>query len=200
LGNPDSNFYAYPLPIIPVMDARKREIIRIDKLATGGKGDGLHAQTHNEGVIDHCRPSEYAPEFLKDKLRKDLKPLNVIQPEGVSFTITDGYLIDWQKWRFRLGFNPREGATLHDVTYDGRQLFYRLSMSEMVCLKLFIFHSQIPKQTDILFRLFLMQTLALHFLASKPLTLVMEDLAIAPTILHWAVIVSAKLHTSRLFS
>ncbi len=31
-NNPDSNFYAYPIPIIPIMDYHKREIVRIDKL------------------------------------------------------------------------------------------------------------------------------------------------------------------------
>lgn len=30
-----------------------------------------------------------------------------------------------------MGFNYREGLTLHDVRYDGRSLFYRLSLSEM---------------------------------------------------------------------
>lgn len=130
-GNPDSNFYAYPLPIIPVMDARKREIVRVDRLATGGKQDGLRDQTRSERAIDHCQPAEYAPEFLKDRLRTDLKPLNIVQPEGVSFKVT-GHLVEWQKWRFRVGFNPREGATLHDVTYDGRPILYRLSISEMV--------------------------------------------------------------------
>jgi len=51
--SPDSNFYAYPLPLIPIMDAHKKEIIRIDKLATGGKGDGLTEKTHSERIIDH---------------------------------------------------------------------------------------------------------------------------------------------------
>lgn len=31
----------------------------------------------------------------------------------------------------RVGFNSREGLTLHDVRYDGRSLFYRLSLAEM---------------------------------------------------------------------
>ena len=130
-GNEDSNFYAFPLPLIPIMDARTQEIIRIDILATGGKGDGLQDQTYLKRVIDHCKIAEYDPLLIKDRIRKDLKPLNVVQPEGVSFKITDGHLIEWQKWRFRLGFNPREGATIHDVTYDGRQILYRLAMSEM---------------------------------------------------------------------
>lgn len=130
-GNPDSNHYPYPIPLIPVMDVYTGEIIRVDKLATGGLEDGGSYNTHSPNVLDHCIAGEYVPEMLKDPMRTDLKPLNVIQPYGPSFKIT-GSLVEWQKWRFRVGFNPREGATIHDVQYDGRSIFYRLSVSEMV--------------------------------------------------------------------
>lgn len=130
-GNDDSNHYGYPLPIIPVMDAYTSKIIRVDKLATGGNEDGIKYDTHLPNVIDHCRASEYVPELLGLPLREDVKPLNVIQPDGPSFKVTNESLIEWQKWRFRLGFNPREGATLHDVRYDERSVLYRLSLSEM---------------------------------------------------------------------
>ena len=131
-GNPDSNFYPYPLPLIPIMDARKKEIVRIDEPATGGKGDGLREKTHDKGIIDHCKASEYVPELLPGGPRTDLKPLAVVQPDGPSFTVEDGNLVKWQKWSMRLTFNPREGAVLHDVRFDDRNVFYRLSMSEMV--------------------------------------------------------------------
>jgi primary-amine oxidase len=130
-NNKDTNFYPYPLPIIPVMDYAKKEIIRIDELATGGKGDPLIGKTHKAGVLDHCRSSEYVPELLTQEPRKDLKELNVVQPDGASFTVTDQNLIEWQKWRFRVTFNPREGVVLHDVYYDSRSVLYRLSFSEM---------------------------------------------------------------------
>lgn len=130
-GNPDSNFYAFPLPLIPVMDAHKREIIRIDRLATGGKGDNLTGQTHNTKVLEHCTNAEYVPELLPNGTRKDLKTLNVVQPDGPSFKVTDESLVEWQKWRFRVSFNPREGAVIHDVHYAGRSVFYRLAISEM---------------------------------------------------------------------
>lgn len=84
-GNPDTNFYSYPLPVIPVMDAHTQEIIRVDRPATGGKGDGLTEQTFKTDIIGHCKPSEYIPELLPEGTRKDLKPLNVVQPEGPSF-------------------------------------------------------------------------------------------------------------------
>ncbi|KAH7372203.1 primary-amine oxidase [Cadophora sp. MPI-SDFR-AT-0126] len=129
-GNEDSNHYGYPLPIIPIMDTYSKEIVRVDRLATGGREDGLTYGTHKRDILSHCSPSEYVPELLSQPLRTDVKPLNVTQPEGPSFKV-DGNLIEWQKWRFRVGFNPREGATLHDVRYDGRSILYRLSLSEM---------------------------------------------------------------------
>ncbi|KAI9846169.1 MAG: hypothetical protein M1837_004283 [Sclerophora amabilis] len=130
-GNKDSNHYGYPLPIIPVMDTYTSEIIRVDELATGGEGDGLRYGTHQKEILDHCGESEYVPELVKGGLRRDLKPVHVVQPQGPSFQVSNQSLVEWQKWRFRVGFNPREGATLHDVRYDGRSVLYRLSLSEM---------------------------------------------------------------------
>ncbi|HCC81935.1 MAG TPA: tyramine oxidase, partial [Methylophaga sp.] len=42
------------------------------------------------------------------KPREGLKPLHIVQPEGVSFTV-DGWRVDWQNWSFRVGYTPREG-------------------------------------------------------------------------------------------
>ena len=130
-GNADSNFYAYPLPLIPILDAHKKTIVRIDRLATGGKGDSLTGKTHSERIIDHCQSAEYVPELLPGGVREDLKPINITQPDGPSFKVTDESLVEWQKWRFRVSFNPREGAVLHDIHYDGRSILYRMSISEM---------------------------------------------------------------------
>jgi len=73
---------------------------------------------------------EYASD-LQESLRQDLKPLIISQPEGVSFQVENDEIITWQKWRFHLDFNWREGAVLRNVTYDGRPTFYRLSLAEM---------------------------------------------------------------------
>ncbi|GKU14452.1 unnamed protein product [Fusarium langsethiae] len=77
------------------------------------------------GTFEDGYPSRYIP------LREDLKPLNMTQPEGASFTISSDGLVEWQKWRFRLGFTPREGAVLHDVCYENRSILYSLSYSEL---------------------------------------------------------------------
>lgn len=131
-NHPDSNQYAYPLPISPRYDIFEQKVLQIDKLATGGKGDGLKYNTSSNpaGPMAHCVPGEYHPDLLPPP-RQDLKPLHVVQPEGASFTVSDGNLVEWQKWRFRVGFGFREGMTVHDVRYDGRPIFYRLSVSEM---------------------------------------------------------------------
>jgi primary-amine oxidase len=185
-GNPDSNFYAYPLPLIPVMDAATKEIIRVERLATGGKGDNLTAKTHTPEIIAHCATSEYVPELLANGTRQDLKPLNVVQPDGASFSV-DGGLIEWQKWRFRVGFNPREGATIHDVTYDGRSVLYRLSVSEMVSFVPTPSHVTERNFTESWNRLFHTLTHAHHSTESKHSTLVMEVLETVPTTSPWVV-------------
>jgi primary-amine oxidase len=133
-ANPDSNHYAFHIPIIPVMDWVTKQIVRIDRLATGGAGDGLEPQPRSaepRRLFSGSRHAEYVPELLDRPVRDDLKPLNVVQPEGASFAIHPDGLVEWQKWRFRLGFTPREGGVLHDVCYENRPILYRLSYSEL---------------------------------------------------------------------
>ncbi|KAG5792172.1 hypothetical protein H9Q69_008761 [Fusarium xylarioides] len=118
--NRECNFWGYPLPIIPAIDAETREVIRIHEVATGGGND---PHTFAEGDyakvnIDHMTPSEYVPELLPGGLRRDLKELNVVQPSGPSFNVEDSNVINWQKWSMRATFNPREGAVLHDQALD----------------------------------------------------------------------------------
>jgi primary-amine oxidase len=107
-NNPDSNHYAFPLPLIPVMDMKTRQIIRVDRLATGGTEDGLKGGTGPKEALAHCRAAEYIPELVDGGLRQDLKPLNIVQPFGPSFTVTMNSLVEWQKWRFEsLGTDER---------------------------------------------------------------------------------------------
>lgn len=64
-------------------------------------------------------------------VRQDLLPINVVQPEGVSFKL-DGHRLTWHDWELRIGFNAREGLTLHDISFKGRPIMYRASIAEMV--------------------------------------------------------------------
>lgn len=36
------------------------------------------------------------------EMRKELKPLHIVQPEGVSFKI-DGHVLEWQGWKMHVG-------------------------------------------------------------------------------------------------
>jgi primary-amine oxidase len=92
-------------------------------------------------VIDHGvvpLPPNRASYLAADqpRMRSDLKPISITQPEGPSFTV-DGNLVEWQKWQFRLTFDPFEGLVLHQVAYnddDGRRrsILHRASITEMV--------------------------------------------------------------------
>ncbi|KAF2670706.1 hypothetical protein BT63DRAFT_199495 [Microthyrium microscopicum] len=122
----DSNHYAFPLPISPVISTLNRKVIRIDMIPTGADSRVRDVQPYVPRL-----PNEYISEH--QDLRTDLKPLHVVQPEGVSFQVMeqDGTnIVEWQKWRIRVGFNQREGVVLHDVRYDSRSLFYRVSLSD----------------------------------------------------------------------
>ncbi|KAL6399755.1 putative copper amine oxidase [Ilyonectria robusta] len=124
-SHPGSNSYDNPLPFSPIIDYITKELVDIIELPIGAD----HSVTPDVQYIPHP-PKEWHHDLQSEPKRADLKPLTVHQPAGASFTV-DGHLVQWQKWRFRVGFNWREGMVLHDVTYDGRELFHRLSLSEM---------------------------------------------------------------------
>ena len=74
-------------------------------------------------VLDVARPTgscpcapdrgSYLPED-NQPLRTDLRPLDITQPDGVSFTL-DGNLLTWQGWTMRVSMDParRSGAPRH---------------------------------------------------------------------------------------
>jgi len=78
---------------------------------------------------------DYEDPAVRGPLRTDLKPIEISQPDGPSFTL-DGTLLSWQNWSMRIGFDAREGLTLHQISItDGgreRPLIYRASIPEMV--------------------------------------------------------------------
>jgi primary-amine oxidase len=118
----DSNPYANPVNGLHfVVDLNRMEILEVE----------------DDFVVEKPKVmGEYLPKYVPDmKQRADVKPLEVTQPEGVSFTL-DGHGLRWQKWRMRLGFNYREGLVLHTVGYEGgggvRPIAHRMSFAEMV--------------------------------------------------------------------
>lgn len=109
---PDSNHYALPIPISPVVSTESMTVIRIETLPTG-----VDNTIKPISKYEIKPPNEYIPEH--QTLRTDLKPLNVVQPEGASFQVEregTSSVVSWQKWNFRVGFNQREGMVLYDVS------------------------------------------------------------------------------------
>ncbi|MEL6490929.1 MAG: primary-amine oxidase [Cyanobacteria bacterium J06621_3] len=118
-ANPTDHGYARPIEgVIPVVDLNKMEVIRVE----------------DYGVVPlPPKDGNYTPEYVKN-YRTDIKPLEIVQPEGPSFEVNDHH-ISWQKWNIRVGFTPREGLVLHNVSYtdqgEERPIFYRASLAEM---------------------------------------------------------------------
>jgi len=117
---PDDNGYARPVEgVIGFVDM----------------GRGVVLEVLDTGVVPV--PTESGGYYPEDvgQLRTDLKPIEITQPEGPSFTV-DGDLVRWQKWSLRVSMDSVEGLVLHQVGYeDGgrvRSILYRASVSEMV--------------------------------------------------------------------
>ena len=120
--SPEDNGYAYPLTgLVVYVDLNKMEVDRVEDY-------GVRKMPTTD--------ANYYPETTDSIVfRDDLKPLEIIQAEGPSFTV-EGNLIKWQKWSFRYGFTPREGLVLYTLSYNDngveRPILYRGAMSEMV--------------------------------------------------------------------
>ncbi|MFT4128393.1 MAG: primary-amine oxidase [Gordonia sp. (in: high G+C Gram-positive bacteria)] len=121
-----ANPYANPVSGLHcVIDLNTMELLRIED-------DG--------GFATPAVMGEYVPRHIPQRVRDTfarpaLKPLEITQPDGPSFTL-DGNLLTWQNWSLRVGFNYREGMTLHTVTYRDagrdRSVAHRMSFAEMV--------------------------------------------------------------------
>jgi primary-amine oxidase len=74
---------------------------------------------------------DYDDPAVRGPLREGLRPISITQPDGPSFTL-DGNLLTWQDWSLRVGFDAREGLTLHQISLAGRPVIYRASVPEMV--------------------------------------------------------------------
>ena len=117
--SPTDNGFAHPVEnLITTVDLNTMTVVKVEDL----------------GVVPV--PKELGNYSNKDAgARDDLKPLQILQPEGPSFQVR-GHEISWQKWKFRIGFNSREGLVLYTLTYrdQGRErpILYRASVADMV--------------------------------------------------------------------
>lgn len=118
--DPTDNGYVRPIEgIRPVVDLNEMKVIRVEEYGHWP----IPPVTANYGA-DRV-PNQ----------RRDIKPLDIAQPEGPSFAV-DGNQVKWQNWSFVIGFNAREGLTLHQLKYNDRgkdrSILYRASLTEMV--------------------------------------------------------------------
>ncbi len=113
------NQYAHPVDgIMVIIDLNEMKILRIE----------------DESFVPVPQAmSNYLSKY-RTETRPDVKPLDITQPDGPSFTV-DGDRIQWQKWDLRIDWSHREGLVLNTVTYtDGdtvRPVLYRASLAEM---------------------------------------------------------------------
>ena len=121
---PNDNGYAFPIDGLMVH-------VDVDSLEV------LHVEDFGQWPLPTERGNYDAESVVNDygPLRQDLKPVEITQPEGTSFSVEDNE-IAWQKWRFRMVVDDTEGLVLHRVTYtqDGveRPIIDRASLAEMV--------------------------------------------------------------------
>lgn len=120
----DDSQYSFPLDFCPIFDAEKQKIIHIDI-------------PDIRRPVNKAAPNNYHPASIEKEggYRKDITPINITQPSGVSFKVS-GRELNWQNWNFHVGFNYKEGIVLNNITYNDkgtvRPVFYRLSLAEMV--------------------------------------------------------------------
>ena len=115
-SEPGDNGYARPIEgVVAIVDFNKKAVLRVE----------------DYGVVPlPPKSGNWARPFVKPS-RTELKPLNVSQSEGPSFAV-NGHEVKWQRWSFRVGFNPREGLVLHKIRYDDRPILDRASIAEMI--------------------------------------------------------------------
>src|SRR6202012_5820940 len=84
--NVDDSQYSYPLDFCPIYDSNLQKIVHID-------GPKVRRP------ISKAPPNNYTVKSIEELggYRTDLKPINITQPEGVSFTVKNR-VIEWQNW------------------------------------------------------------------------------------------------------
>ena len=128
-SDPTDNGYARPVEgLRPVVDLNTMEVIRVEEYYPNGTAPPGSDWPLPKGSCN------YAAERV-GRFREGIRPLEITQPQGPSFSV-DGYQVRWQNWSLVVGFNAREGLTLHHLRYNDRgrdrSVLYRASLTEMV--------------------------------------------------------------------
>src|SRR5258705_463913 len=87
----------------PTDTGSARPIEGVVAFVDAGRAEVLEVQDHGVVPIPVDKGS-YLPAD-NEPLRADLKPIEITQPEGPSFTL-DGHHLTWQRWSLRLSMDP----------------------------------------------------------------------------------------------
>jgi primary-amine oxidase len=114
----DGNYWAHPIEnLVAVVDLEQKKIIKIE-----------------EGPVIPV-PMAPRPFDGRDRKAPEIKPLEIVEPEGKNYTIT-GNTIHWQNWDFHVGLNSRVGPIISTVTYNDqgkkRKIMYEGSLGGMI--------------------------------------------------------------------
>ncbi len=122
---PDDNGYAHPVEnLVTLVDLDTLTVAKVEDY-----GVVPIPEKSANYAADKITDPDNVP-FFPDGPRADVRPFDIVQHEGPSFTV-EGSHLSWQKWDLRIGFTAREGLVLHQINYAGRSIIYRASLSEM---------------------------------------------------------------------
>jgi primary-amine oxidase len=118
--HPDDNQHARPIEgVVALVDLGRAEVL--DVVDHGGTPVPEGRGRYVNGAVT--------------RWRDDLRPIEIMQPDGPSFTI-EGNVVRWQRWSMRVSLDPHEGLVFHTVGYeDGgrvRPILHRASITEMI--------------------------------------------------------------------
>jgi primary-amine oxidase len=117
---PQDNQHARPIEgVIALVDLGRAEVLDVVDHGTVPVPPGRGRYLSNE-----TRP-----------WREGLRPIEITQPDGPSFTI-EGNRLSWQRWSMRVSLEPHEGLVFHTVGYEDhgrtRSILHRASITEMI--------------------------------------------------------------------
>lgn len=122
-SDPNDNAWAHPIDglcaYVDPIEGTVVDIVQDGSLRVPPKSENFHT------------PEGRGPDIAM------LKPIEISQSEGPSFTVSDNHLT-WVNWQLDFGFDSREGLVLRNVQYFDRRrgrhrdILYRASIAEMV--------------------------------------------------------------------
>jgi primary-amine oxidase len=115
------NGYAHPIEgVVALVDLIKDRVVQL---------------VDEEKIVPIPKQSRNYDRASIRPMRNDVKPLDIVQKEGASFSV-DGWQVSWQNFSFRIGWTAREGLVLHQIAFrDGgevRPIIYRASVTDMI--------------------------------------------------------------------